>query len=448
MRFVLSVLCVLAFAVHASAQNVTVNTGLCINVPGRTLVQADEATQVAYLNALASTGWKVIRTDFTWQLLEPTPQQFDFAAYDALMTRIATAGLKVIGVLDYGNPWAAPGATDDRTPPADVATFAAFAGQVAAHYKGKVAVWELWNQPNRAEYWQPAPDPARYAALVAAATKAIRKSDKKAILISGGLGTGDDVTYGKDWGFLNAAFGPKKKQRKNAKRLKGVAFQPSVLNGTGVPERTTSLTAPSLPDQLFHLEERLAEGKLTRLLPYVTSLGWQTAVNGVSEADQAAYLVRAASLAFAHQAQRLCWSQLADDGSAFGLFRAPSGTTLEAKPAVTAAATFASVVGELTFLADLTEELGLAPGSYAICFQTGKKTVIVFWSLIDGTKVSYAAIRNAAKSVSTVSLAGVVTERCKADTDTPPCDNDTTTAWPVQEITTGPIPLYFVVEER
>ena len=446
MRRLALVLSAFAIASIANALPVKVSNGLCVHQSGRELVQASAATQEAYLNALVATGWKILHTDFTWQLIEPSPGQFDFGAYDALMQRIETAGLKVIGVLDYGNPWAAAGATDDRTPPTDPATFATFAGAVAAHYKGRISLWEVWDEPNRADgsTWRPAPNPAQYAALFAAAARAIHKADKKVQIITGGLVPGDQGDAStpatddahKFWGFLNKAFGPKKKQRRLAKRAKGAALHPVVLNGTGAPELSTTLTELSLSEQLFRFTDRTFAAKLTRLDPYISSIGWRTGASGVSEAEQAAFLVRAATLGLAQDAQRFCWSHLADGDEAFGLYRRGGDGTLTAKPAVAAASTFATLLADTSFLADLTEELGLAQGTRAICFQSGKQTVILFWSLTEGRTFTYDSIRTGITGVRLVDINGTTTELAR----------NAAGKWDPVVMTLGAAPIYLITD--
>jgi hypothetical protein len=74
-----------------------------------------------------------------------------------------------------------------------VSTYAAFAGAAAARYSALgVHHWEIWNEPNIVQFWQPRPDPARYAALLVAASAAIRAADPAATIITGGLAPAAD----------------------------------------------------------------------------------------------------------------------------------------------------------------------------------------------------------------------------------------------------------------
>jgi Cellulase (glycosyl hydrolase family 5) len=442
----LGMLGMLAIASIASAIPVRVNNGMCAYQPGRELVALPTAVQQEYLAKLAATGWKILRTDFTWQLIEPAPGQFDFAAYDTLMANVAAAGLKVIGVLNYGNPWAAPGAPDDRTPPTDPATFATFAGTVAGRFKGKINVWEVWDEPNRADgsTWQPAPNPAQYAALFAATARAIRKADKRVTIITGGLAPGDqggaapptDDAH-RYWGFLSKAFGPKKKQRRLAKLGRGAGIHPAIQDGIAAPERAAAIDTPSLNEQLFRFLDRVRVSRLTRLELFITSMGWRTGPAALTEAEQAAYLVRAATLGLSQEAQRICWSRLTDsDDEGFGLYRREANGQLTPKLAVTAANHFVTRLTDSIFVADLGEELGLASGSYAMCFQSAKETTIVLWSLTEGRTATYGDFNNATAKVALYDLDGgdpIATPAKNADGKFDP-----------QTITLGPSPVYLV----
>ena len=50
-----------------------------------------------------------------------------------------------------------------------------------------VRYFEIWNEPNLADFWEPKPDPAAYTADLKAAYTAIKKVDPSAVVLSGGL---------------------------------------------------------------------------------------------------------------------------------------------------------------------------------------------------------------------------------------------------------------------
>jgi hypothetical protein len=87
-------------------------------------------------------------------------------------------------------PWAAVAGESQSAvaQPANPAQFGQFAGAVAARYAPQgVRDFEIWNEPNNIAFWQPAPNPAAYAAILEAAYSDIKSVDPSALVISAGL---------------------------------------------------------------------------------------------------------------------------------------------------------------------------------------------------------------------------------------------------------------------
>ena len=410
---------------------VRVADALCVSQSdGPFLALAPEARD-AYLGALADAGWKLMRTDFTWSRIQPAPPPAasDFSAYDDLVDRAAAHGGKLVGILDYGTDWAAAAAPpgDDRYPPDDPSTFAAFATATAKRYRRRVPAWEVWNEPNNglSGFWKPAPDPAAYARLAMAAARALRRADPKAAVVTGGLApTLDLLTYGRDFGFFTAATAANAKW---FRRFTAAAIHPYTLLQAPPPETDAPPAGPSVAHQLRDFRDRLVESRATKLPVWVTELGWHTAPDsgagfppGVSELDQARFLVRGTVLALSQLAERVCWYTLLDypnflhdKEAAFGLFRyqaAPAPGALDPKPAYGAAKTLAGVLGPTRFVRDLRAELNLPQDAYALCFQQRKpkRTIIVFWATRDGITVHQAVAPNVT-AIRSIAMDGTVT---------------------------------------
>jgi hypothetical protein len=90
-------------------------------------------------------------------------------------------------------------AQGDLTPPATAAEYAAFVGCMAAQYKGKVAAWEIWNEPDEKTFWTNGPEPARYAELLKESYKTIKAADPAATVVTGGM-------VGNNFGFLEKLY--------------------------------------------------------------------------------------------------------------------------------------------------------------------------------------------------------------------------------------------------
>jgi hypothetical protein len=417
---------------------VLVGDALCVSQSDGPFLALSTEARDAYLAALADAGWHCLRIDFTWSRIQPAPPPapLDFSRYDELVDQAAAHDIRLTAILDYGVDWAAAAAPsgDDRYPPDDPATFAAFAGAAAGRYRDRVQAWEVWNEPNNSlsGFWKPEPDPAGYARLAKAAAAAIARADRKATIVTGGLApTFDLLLYQRDWGFFTEA---SKAERRWFRRFDAAALHPYTLLQAPPPEQDNLPLGPSVPHQIADFRDRLTESHATRLPLWVTELGWHTAPDsgvpgfppGVSEEDQARFLVRATVLALAQGVERICWYTLLDypnflsnKEDAFGLFHYtanPTAATLDPKPAYQAAKTLAALLGSTRFAKDTRIAFHLPPEGYAFQFRRAKpaQTIVVYWATRDGLTV-HARIAGNVKHVQRVELDGTTTELGKPD---------------------------------
>ena len=146
---------------------------------------------------LSEAGVGIVRMDVSWAGAEKVPGQYDFSRYDTLVTRLGKNHMRLLFILDYGNPL-----YDTGLPPhSDSALVASarFCSALANRYKGKSIIWELWNEPNLQTFWRPEPNAHQYVTWARAVTKAIRQTDPKACII------GPAVSR-IDLGFLQSVF--------------------------------------------------------------------------------------------------------------------------------------------------------------------------------------------------------------------------------------------------
>jgi hypothetical protein len=149
-----------------------------------------------YLDAVQRVGAGWIRIGIYWSVIQRRgPTSYYWAPFDRVVQAARRRNLEILGTIFSAPTWArAPGAS--RTaPPANPAAFGAFAGQVARHF-GPLGVhaYEIWNEPNIAGFWAGGPDPARYAQLLRASYRAIKRADRSATVVSAGLSP--DASYG------------------------------------------------------------------------------------------------------------------------------------------------------------------------------------------------------------------------------------------------------------
>jgi Bacterial Ig domain len=164
---------------------------------------ASAATSGVNVNTvpLSEAGWAKVaeshaRTVRVWAFMseiENSPGVLSTRVdeYRAFADRARTLGASTVITL-----MAAPGSAS----PPDPATYARVAQELAAALKGHgVSGYEVWNEPDDAPYWAPAPSPAAYAALLRAAYPAFKAGDPSAAVVTGGL-------VANDYDFLQALY--------------------------------------------------------------------------------------------------------------------------------------------------------------------------------------------------------------------------------------------------
>lgn len=133
-----------------------------------------------------------IRSDFAWDVIEPQQGTFNWSGFDELVSAARARRLNLIATVGYTPVWANGGSTDHRYEPTSADQFGQFAGQVAGRYAPEgVHTYEIWNEPNIG-FWQPAPNPAAYTAVLKAAYLAIHAADPHAVVLTGGTSPAGD----------------------------------------------------------------------------------------------------------------------------------------------------------------------------------------------------------------------------------------------------------------
>ena len=141
----------------------------------------------------AEFGW--VKQGFAWREIEGTGKgQFDWEVTDRLVAQVeSVGGLHLIARLDNDPTWATgrsyPNDQDIiMSPPQSLQDFADFCSAVATRYKGRIAAYQVWNEPNLAREWGgSAPNPASYVELLKTCHGAIKQADPDALVISAGL---------------------------------------------------------------------------------------------------------------------------------------------------------------------------------------------------------------------------------------------------------------------
>jgi polysaccharide biosynthesis protein PslG len=144
------------------------------------------ATSIGLMRTLGVT---TVRLLVPWAAIEHTPDSYDWSMVDKTVDAAVAQHISVLATLNSPPAWAvAPGQPAIAGRPASPAAFGRFAGKVAEHFRGKISAYEIWNEPNAAAFFAPAPDPAGYVDLLKASYPAIKAADPSAVVVTGGLG--------------------------------------------------------------------------------------------------------------------------------------------------------------------------------------------------------------------------------------------------------------------
>lgn len=145
------------------------------------------------LSRSANVGW--IRVSVYWSFVEPQSGQWNWTEADAVVDQARANGQQVFYILSGAPAWAC-GCTNGAKPPA-IDLWKRFVGKVAAHMKGRVAAYEVWNEPDlsgNTTYgvgWDADPTVApRYVDYLVEAARIIRSIDPAARIVGPGLSGG------------------------------------------------------------------------------------------------------------------------------------------------------------------------------------------------------------------------------------------------------------------
>jgi len=170
-----------------------------LRVPDGFGVNIHFAGQPRDLDLIAEAGFKFIRMDLSWSGIEREKGVYNFerTGYDALTEGCTRRGIRILYILDYSNNLY----ESDRSVRTEQGrkAFAAFAEAAAKRYAGKNILWEIWNEPNLRQFWNPQPSEDDYCKLVAEAAPAIKKADPTGLIVA-------PATSGIPLGWLEQCF--------------------------------------------------------------------------------------------------------------------------------------------------------------------------------------------------------------------------------------------------
>ncbi len=148
------------------------------------------------LDALQAAGFSLVRMDLAWSAVERTAGQYDFGAFDELVSALQARAMSALFILDYGNPLYDSGNAPSSI--AGIAAFGAYCQAAANHFNGKPVRFEVWNEPNLSIFWKPTASAEAYANLLTEAIARVHRGNPAAEVSTGGLS-------GFDFDFLSGS---------------------------------------------------------------------------------------------------------------------------------------------------------------------------------------------------------------------------------------------------
>ncbi|MFZ5517475.1 MAG: cellulase family glycosylhydrolase [Candidatus Zhuqueibacterota bacterium] len=188
LRFALFVL-FLIFPFIARGQNASSLYGFQTHFGQFYRADMDSAHREQMLDLVQHAGFAMIRDECYWAEVETQPGVYAFpAAIDDYVDAAKRRGIDVLLILNYNNPLYAAHAGSAVTSDSNRAAFARYCRQAVQRYRLRgVTHYEIWNEPNNPQFWDPQPDAADYAALLHVVYPAIKAVDSTVTVIAGAM---------------------------------------------------------------------------------------------------------------------------------------------------------------------------------------------------------------------------------------------------------------------
>jgi hypothetical protein len=271
-----------------------------------------------WLSIASESGAHTVRWQFNWRDAEISPGVWDWRASDDPVSAWNEAGIQIHAILHNPPDWSKANSgglvpTNYALPWDDPANgWGQFCYRFAQRYKGQIASYEIWNEPDLNQYWESSA--SEYYQLMKTCYKAIKAADPNVTVAMAGM----VLVVERDF-FPTVV-------RLAAEDPEGPAnnffFDVSAIHMYADPNLVYSLTV--------YTRRILSTYGMDYKPIWITETNIALAGHGrfmqadwghVSEQEQSWYVLQASANAFAAGADRLMFFRLADDGmdESFGL---------------------------------------------------------------------------------------------------------------------------------
>lgn len=236
-------------------------------------------------------SWRMWDARVAWPQLEPKPGQWQFALLDKYLALAKEHQVEVLLPLGLSPQWASARPEEKSVyglgfaaEPKNIEDWRKYVAAVAAHCKGRVFAYEVWNEPNNKGFWTGSTD--ELVNLTREAYSIIHRIDSQAVVVSPAATTINGVPWLEE--FLRDGGG-------NYVDVVGYHFYVS----------------PQSPEAMVPLIQKvrdvMAESRANGKPLWNTESGWQIPKPFPSDYLAAAYLTRAYILNWAAGVQRFFW---------------------------------------------------------------------------------------------------------------------------------------------
>jgi hypothetical protein len=172
-----------------------------VGVTAEDVFAGDADYRTANLSIQTAIGVQVIRQTFDWAAIERRPGTYDLSYHDEFVAKAAAHGVQIVPLLFHPPPFYARSRPGTTCPPRGNAAFARFAQVLVQRYgprgtlwserpdvpRNPFTAWQIWNEPNLAQYWCRRPSARGYVAMLRRVGRAIKSVDRKAQIYTAGL---------------------------------------------------------------------------------------------------------------------------------------------------------------------------------------------------------------------------------------------------------------------
>jgi hypothetical protein len=219
----------------------------------------DKGNVQANLSLIRQMGATTIRDEVYWKEVENVKGQYAIPAISETFVNAALAqGLKPLLTLDYGNPFYDSG--NKPTTPDAIEAFAQYAVFVATQFKGRVSMYEIWNEWDLDTGNTTPGTPQSYINLLKVVYPRLKAIDPNIVVLGGGVSGGAIISpwFGQmlDAGAMNSA--------------DAISIHQYIFTATG-----SGRTPETLINNLLGVEATLRSHNGNQDYPlYLTETGW------------------------------------------------------------------------------------------------------------------------------------------------------------------------------